>query len=78
MKKKLRIKNIFIIAEISSNHNNNFTRTKKLIKAISKTGVDAVKFQTFKPDEMTLNINNRNFKINEKKSLWKGRKLFDL
>tara|TARA_E500000178_G_scaffold147167_1_gene146874 strand:- start:31309 stop:32343 length:1035 start_codon:yes stop_codon:yes gene_type:complete len=78
MKKKSGIKNIFIIAEISSNHNNNFLRTKKLIKAISKTGVDAVKFQTFEPDEMTLNINNRNFKINEKKSLWKGRKLFDL
>ena len=78
MKKKIRIKNIFIIAEISSNHNNNFLRTKKLIKAISKTGVDAVKFQTFEPDEMTLNTNNRNFKINEKKSLWKGRKLFDL
>ncbi len=78
MKKKLKTKRIFFIAEISSNHNNNFGSTKKLIKEISKTGVDAVKFQTFKPEEMTLNINNKNFKINEKKSLWKGKKLYDL
>lgn len=38
----------FIIAEIGSNHNNDFTLAKNLIDAASEAGVDAVKFQTFK------------------------------
>jgi len=38
----------YIIAEIGSNHNNDLNLAKKLIKEASNTGVDAVKFQTFK------------------------------
>ena len=78
MKKNFNSNKLFFIAEISSNHNNNFDSAKKLIREISKTGVDAVKFQTFKPEEMTLDINNKKFRINEKKSLWRGKKLYDL
>ncbi len=39
---------VYIIAEIGSNHNNDLNLAKKLIRAASKCGVDAVKFQTFK------------------------------
>ena len=38
----------FIIAEIGSNHNNNYKIAKKIILAAAKSGADAVKFQTFK------------------------------
>ena len=39
-----------IIAEIGNNHEGNFENALKLIDAAKKTGVDAVKFQTFKTD----------------------------
>jgi len=44
------LKKIFIIAEIGNNHEGSLKRAKKLIMAAKKTGVDAVKFQTFIPD----------------------------
>ena len=37
----------FIIAEIGINHNGDIDSAKKLIESASKTGVDAVKFQTY-------------------------------
>lgn len=38
----------FIIAEIGSNHNQDFAQALRLIEAAAEAGVDAVKFQTFK------------------------------
>ena len=43
-------KKVFIIAEIGNNHEGNFNIAKKTISAAAKTGVDAVKFQTFIPE----------------------------
>lgn len=43
-------KNVFIIAEIGNNHEGNFELAKRLIDEASKSGVDAVKFQTFIPE----------------------------
>lgn len=40
----------FIIAEIGSNHNQDFSLALKLIDKAAEAGVDAVKFQTFKAD----------------------------
>ena len=42
----------FIIAEIGVNHNGNINLAKKMIKSASECGVDAVKFQTFKSEEL--------------------------
>ena len=78
MKKIFHKDKTFFIAEISANHQNNFKKAKEIIKEISQTGADAVKFQTFTPEEMTLNIDDKKFVINEKTSLWKGKRLFDL
>ena len=54
---KLAFKNIigqnqrcFIIAEIGSNHDNSFSKAKKLIDKASDAGADAVKFQIFRAD----------------------------
>ena len=45
MENQLKIKPIFIIAEIGINHNGDIDLAKKLIKASKKAGADAVKFQ---------------------------------
>ena len=43
---------VFIIAEAASNHNQNLTQAKELIDIAFECGVDAVKFQLFKADEL--------------------------
>ena len=53
----------FIVAEISANHKNSLKNTFKLLKAAAKAKVDAVKFQTFNLNDMTLNLNKREFLI---------------
>ena len=42
----------FIIAEIGVNHNGSVDLAKKMIKSASDCGVDAVKFQTFKSENL--------------------------
>lgn len=68
----------FIIAEMSGNHGASLENALKIIDAAAQTGVHALKLQTFTPDSMTLNIDKNDFKVTNKKSLWYGRKLYDL
>jgi len=68
----------YIIAEISANHNQNFKNAIKLIKFAKISGADAIKLQTFKPDKITLNLNNKDFIISDKKSPWYKKKLYNL
>ena len=49
---KLTKDNTFIIAEIGVNHNGSVELAKKMIKSASECGVDAVKFQTFKSEDL--------------------------
>jgi N-acetylneuraminate synthase/N,N'-diacetyllegionaminate synthase len=54
-KKKILNKNfkkIYFIAEIGVNHNGNLALAKKMILAAKKSGADAVKFQTFKAEDL--------------------------
>ena len=67
----------FIVAELSANHNQDFELAVKSIEAISKTGVDAVKLQTFKPDSFTMDVNNGYFGP-RKNGLWKGMRPIEL
>ena len=66
----------FIVAEISANHGQNFNRAVALIKKAKQCGVDAVKFQAYTPDTLTIDINNKYFKI--KHSKWSGQTLYQL
>ncbi|MCU6279887.1 N-acetylneuraminate synthase [Enterobacter quasiroggenkampii] len=43
---------IYIVAEIGCNHNGDFQLAKKMVDEAKKAGVDAVKFQTFKADQL--------------------------
>lgn len=68
----------FIIAEMSGNHNQSLDRAIEIVEAAAKTGVHALKLQTYTADTMTLDISNGEFFIEDPKSLWKGRSLYDL
>jgi len=70
-------KGTFVIAELSSNHEQSFDLAIKTIDAIKESGADAVKFQTYKPESLTLNITNEFFKP-RCKGLWKGIHPYDL
>ncbi len=68
----------FVIAEVSGNHNKSLKTALKLIKLCSQIGAQAIKFQTFLPNEITLNHKSKYFKINDKNNLWNGQYLYDL
>ena len=64
----------FIVAEISANHTGSLKNALLLIKYAKECGVDAVKFQTFTAETMTLNFNRRGYVIKDKNNLWKEKK----
>ncbi len=68
----------FIIAEMSGNHNQSIERALEIVEAAAKTGVHALKIQTYTPDTMTLDIDEREFHISDPKSLWAGTSLYKL
>ncbi|WP_296807561.1 pseudaminic acid synthase [uncultured Methanobrevibacter sp.] len=68
---------IFIIAELSANHMNDFDVAVKTIEAMAEAGADAVKFQTYTPDTITIDCDNEYFQINQG-TIWDGQVLHDL
>ena len=68
----------FIIAEMSGNHNKSLDRALEIVEAASKTGVNALKIQTYTADTITLDVNEGEFFIEDKNSLWKGKSLYEL
>jgi N-acetylneuraminate synthase len=68
----------FIIAEMSGNHNQSLERALEIVEAAAKTGAHALKIQTYTPDTMTLDLDEREFHISDSKSLWAGNSLYKL
>jgi pseudaminic acid synthase len=68
----------FIIAEMSGNHNGSLERALKIVDMVAENGAHAIKLQTYTPDTMTLNLRTKEFRINDKTSLWKGKSLYKL
>ena len=64
------------IAEVSANHLGSLDRAKKIVSAGAAAGANAIKFQTYKPSTMTLDIDE--FRVSSDHALWGGRKLFEL
>ena len=68
----------FIIAEMSGNHNQSLERALEIVEAAAKTGAHALKIQTYTPNTMTLDLDEREFHISDPKSLWAGNSLYKL
>jgi len=66
----------FIVAEISANHGQDLQRAISLIREAKKAGADAVKFQAYTPDTLTINSDSRYFRVKHHK--WGGQTLYQL
>jgi len=68
---------VFIVAEMSGNHNQDIKRAYKIIDAAAKAGADAVKLQTYTPDTITIDCDKKYFQVKTNKA-WKGQTLYSL
>ena len=68
----------YIVAEMSGNHNQSIERALKLIEEAAKTGVQAIKIQTYTPDTMTLDIDKDEFQLKSEFELWQNKSLYEL
>lgn len=67
----------FIVAELSANHGGSLERALKIIDIAAQSGADAIKFQAYTPDDLTLDVSAPGFVI-EGDNPWKGKRLYDL
>lgn len=68
---------VFIVAELSANHVQDYKIAVETIKAAQKAGADAIKIQTYTADTITINCNNKYFQIKQG-TLWDGKTLYQL
>jgi len=67
---------VFIIAELSANHNGSIDTAIETIRAAKRAGADCIKLQTYTADTITIDSNKEDFIIND--TIWSGRKLHEL
>lgn len=67
---------VFIVAEISANHDRKISKALALIRAAKEAGADAVKIQTYTPDTLTIDCDKPSFLI--RGTIWDKRRLYDL
>lgn len=67
----------FLIAEMSGNHNLDFSRAVDIVVAAKNAGVDAIKLQTYTADTITLKADSPEF-YTEENGLWSGKTLYEL
>lgn len=67
---------VFIIAELSANHNGSLEVALETIRAAKRAGADCIKLQTYTSDTMTIDCNKDDFII--KGTVWEGSQLYDL
>src|SRR5437867_1461705 len=68
---------VYIVAEMSANHNQDLERAVRIIHAMKEAGADAVKLQTYTPDTLTIDCDNACFQVGNG-TPWTGRRLYDL
>jgi len=68
---------VYVVAELSANHNQDFEQAVRLVQAAKECGADAVKVQTYTPDTITIRSDREYFRIRGG-TLWDGRTLYEL
>ncbi|NSW45083.1 MAG: pseudaminic acid synthase [Bacteroidales bacterium] len=71
------LSNVFIIAELSANHNHSLDVALQTIRAAAEAGADAIKLQTYTPDTITIDCDNEYFRLNHG-TIWDGQTLYNL
>ncbi len=69
---------VYMIAELSANHQQSFEKAVALVKAAKAAGADAVKLQTYTPDTITIDCAAAEFRHRQSDSLWAGQNLYQL
>lgn len=67
---------VFIIAELSANHNGSLENAIETIKGAKRAGADCIKFQTYTADTITIDCTKEDFFI--KGTIWEGSNLHKL
>lgn len=67
---------VYIVAEMSANHNQDFDQAVRILEEAKAAGADAVKLQTYTPDTLTIDCDNEYFRI--KGTIWEGKDLYQL
>lgn len=67
---------VYIVAELSANHNHSFEQAVRIIEAAKEAGADAVKLQTYTPDTITIDCDSDYFRV--KGTIWEGKTLYQL
>lgn len=68
---------VFIIAELSANHNGSLDNALETIKAAKRVGADAIKLQTYTADTITIDAKTDDFRLKQG-TIWDGKYLYDL
>ena len=71
-----RISPVFIIAELSANHNGSLETAIETIRAAKRGGANCIKLQTYTADTMTIDCDKFDFVING--TIWDGQNLHKL
>lgn len=73
----LNSEQVFIIAELSANHNGSLDVALETVRAAKRCGADAIKLQTYTADTITIKHDSDDFKLDHG-TIWDGRTLHDL
>jgi len=67
---------VYLIAEMSANHAGSLERAKEIIHAAKESGADCIKIQTYTPDTLTIDCDNKYFRVGN--GTWEGENLYQL